>query len=242
MRDRVDAVLRAARNLVLGRPRRPLIDAIAIRDPRWNTFVRAAEFVHYERVAGDVLEFGVFGGLSLALLARAVAFEADPGARRVVGFDSFEGLPPSADAHPRWRPGDCGASHGWHPLLAPGAPVTAEATRALFSACRLAPPHLEVGRFADTIHAAIPARYAQAALVHVDCDLYESTRDVLEGLAPALQDGTVLLFDDWFHYRGRPDRGEQRAFAEFLDKHPEWGAAPWGQYATFCQAFILSRR
>jgi hypothetical protein len=79
-------------------------------------------------------------------------------------------------------------------------------------------------------------------VLHVDCDLYESARDVLESAAPALQDGSVLLFDDWFHYRAHPGKGESRAFDEFLGRRPEWDARPWGSYGTFCAAFILSRR
>ncbi len=39
----------------------------------------------------------------------------------------------------------------------------------------------------------------KAAIVHLDCDLYQSTHEVLFGLLKwnAYQDGTVLLFDDW---------------------------------------------
>ena len=52
----------------------------------------------------------------------------------------------------------------------------------------------------------------------------------------------MLLFDDWFHYRGHPGKGEARAFSEFLAAHPEWGAAQYQPYATFCNSFILHRR
>jgi len=41
--------------------------------------------------------------------------------------------------------------------------------------------------------------------------------------------------------RGIPGKGEARAFHEFLDAHPEWGAVQYQPYATFCN-FILHRR
>ena len=78
--------------------------------------------------------------------------------------------------------------------------------------------------------------------MHLDCDLYESTREALEYASPALQDGAMLMFDDWFHYRANPHKGQARAFSEFLAAHPEWIATSYRTYATFCHAFILSRR
>jgi hypothetical protein len=101
---------------------------------------------------------------------------------------------------------------------------------------------LHAGPFAETIGRVVPATYPAIALVHFDCDLYESTRDALALTAPALQDGAMLMFDDWFHYRGNPHKGQARAFAEFLDQHPQWVSVPYRSYSTFCQAFILSCR
>ncbi len=238
MRER----LRALGRRLLGERPLPLVDRLARGDARFSTFVCAAEYVNFEAVPGDVAEFGVFGGVSLALIAKALSFDPKGQQRKVVGFDSFEGLPASEEAHARWAPGDCAALHSAHPLAPTGSPVTPGLVRDLFARCGLPEPALEVGRFDATLPSAVPGRYPRLALVHVDCDLYESTRDVLEGIAPALQDGTLLLFDDWFHYKGRPDRGEARAFHEFLERHPEWGAAHYRSYATFCNAFIVHRR
>jgi hypothetical protein len=234
--------LRKTRDVLLGEPRLPLIDRLARRDPRWDTFVSAVEFINYESVPGDIIELGVFGGLSLVLLARAQTFDPKGHDRRIVGFDSFEGLPASADVHARWKPGDCARNLLAHPALAVGARVTPDAVRALFDAAGLAAPDIHQGLFADVLPGVIPSRYPAIALAHVDCDLYESTRDALDGIVPALQDGTVLLFDDWFHYKGHPMKGEARALAEFLVRHPEWRAADYRAYGTFSKAFILSRQ
>ena len=212
------------------------------RDARSSTFFCAIDYINYEKIAGDVLEFGVFTGLSLSLFAQGHKFDPKGMSRRFVGFDSFEGLPPSGEEHARWKPTDCAKNHGWHPILPPGGPVTPKVTEDLFAACGLDPPALHIGPFTATIRPVVPAVYSQVALMHFDCDLYESTREALECTAPALQDGAMLLFDDWFHYRGHPGKGEARAFGEFLAAHPEWQSSQYRSYGTFCNAFILSRR
>ncbi|MEW6320187.1 MAG: TylF/MycF/NovP-related O-methyltransferase [Acidobacteriota bacterium] len=231
--------LRALGRAVLGARALPLIDRLGRSDPRWTTFVAAMEYLDFEGVDGDILECGVFGGVSLALLARAASFGAG---RRAIGVDTFTGLPEPTESHAVWKKGDCAAMHAPHPLVGLGEPVTMDVTRRLFEQCGLPPPVLYQGWFAEVLPTVVPREVPAVALLHVDCDLYESTRDALAGAAPALQDGTMVLFDDWFHYKGHPRRGEARAFREFLDAHPEWEAVHWRQYATFCNAFILSRR
>lgn len=212
------------------------------RDPRSPTFFAAIEYINYERVPGAIVEFGVFTGLSLAEFAQGHAFDNKGMERRIVGFDSFEGLPASAEEHARWQRTDCAVNHSWHPMIPIGARVTPSVTQDLFAACGLTPPALHIGPFAATIGRVVPSTYPAIALVHFDCDLYESTSDALTLASPAFQDGAMLMFDDWFHYRGHPEKGQTRAFSEFLKQHPEWTAVPYRSYSTFCRAFILSKR
>ena len=241
MKNVIRRGLRAVRDFAIGNGEAPIMTQVIRRDPRSTTFLNAIDYINYERIEGDVVEFGVFTGLSLALFAQGHRFDPKGMDRRFIGFDSFEGLPPSADAHARWQAADCAVNHGWHPRLAIGGKVTPEVTRDLFAACELPEPELHIGAFTDTIAKVIPSRHAAIALAHFDCDLYESTRDALDASAPAFQDGTMLMFDDWFHYRGNPRKGQARAFHEFLARHPEWTASPYRSYATFCQAFVMSR-
>jgi len=242
IRRHLRRTLGIARDFVVGRPELSVIDRLARDDRRTPVFAAALEFVNYEKVDGDIVEFGVFAGASLALLSRCHEDDTKEMARRVVGFDSFDGLPVSAEQHARWRPGACSTMHARHPLVAVGARVTPQVTRDLFAACELPAPELHVGLFEDTVPRVIPSKYPAIAVAHIDCDLYESTRTVLHAVVPALQDGTILLFDDWFHYRGDPNKGEARAYSEFLACHPEWQSVHYRTYATFCNAFILSRR
>ena len=240
IRSRVRRILQRGADALLPREL-PLMDQVVRKNlDRCSMYCRAMEYINFERVEGDVLEFGVFGGISLALLARAQQMDPKGMHRRVAGFDSFSGLPESVDTHERWKTGDCATMHSWHPTLAVGDPVTPQATFDLFERCGLPRPEIEAGAFDETLQRVIPEKYARVALLHVDCDLYESTRIVLDRVAPVLQPGSMVLFDDWFHYQGNPARGEAKAFDEFL-RDTGWKANHYGSYATFGNAFILYR-
>ena len=81
-----------------------------------------------------------------------------------------------------------------------------------------------------------------AALLMVDCDLYQSTVPVLRFMKPLLQDGTIILFDDWYCFGESMDRGEPRAFREFLEEHRDWAADPIMDYPVYGKAFVVHRK
>lgn len=142
------------------------------------------------KIQGLVLEFGVFRGDSLQLIAKRCT-------QQVHGFDSFEGLPDD------WTAGRAKGRFS----LAGELP----AIKALNVA-------LHKGWFDQTVPAFLAAHPGDARFVHVDCDLYSSTRTVLEQLAPRLVPGTIIVFDEYFNYHGWREH-EFRAFAEFVLHH-----------------------
>ncbi len=140
--------------------------------------------------AGLVLEFGVFSGTSINRIASRV------GDRLVFGFDSFEGLPET------WRPGfEQGA------FRRVGLPEVAKNVE------------LVVGWFEDTLPGFIAAHPNETlSLLHVDCDLYSSTKTVFAMLAGRIVPGTIILFDEYFNYPEWRSH-EHKAFAEFVAEH-----------------------
>lgn len=50
--------------------------------------------------------------------------------------------------------------------------------------------------------------------MHIDCDLYSSTRTILALLAPRIVAGTIILFDEYFNYPNW-EQHEYKAFQEF---------------------------
>jgi O-methyltransferase len=104
--------------------------------------------------------------------------------------------------------------------------------------------HIIKGWFDDTLNEENLRAHQmdKAVLIHVDVDYYESAKTVLEFITPLLQNGTVIVFDDWYNYRGNPELGEQRAFKEWLEEHDEWIAVEYHKSGPWRNSFIVNRR
>ncbi len=50
--------------------------------------------------------------------------------------------------------------------------------------------------------------------MHVDCDIYSSTKTIFDLLASRIVAGTVIVFDEYFNYPGWRHH-EYKAFQEF---------------------------
>lgn len=138
-------------------------------------------------IEGDVLEFGVYEGRSINLFASQTR-------RPIFGFDSFEGLPE------RWKghQGDAGT-------FDTGGRIPA------------APSHVTFykGWFNDSIPKFKAERGEVAAFIYVDCDLYSSTKTVLDEMNDRIVPGTLIGFDEYFNYPNWRE-GEFKAFHEFI--------------------------
>lgn len=135
---------------------------------------------------GLVLEFGVFTGNSINHIASLTS-------ETVYGFDSFEGLPE------RWRDG-FGAN--------------------FFKVSRLPDVRSNVklikGWFDKTLPGFVQKNTGFVSFLHVDCDLYSSTKTIFDCLASQIGPGTVIVFDEYFNYPGWQE-GEIKAFRELLE-------------------------
>lgn len=221
-------------------------DELMKSDVRFQAFQKVARFVNYELVEGDIFEFGVYTGRSLALLQLAheeyvnncihkINFSRD-----FIGFDSFKGL--FKTDHPRWKDGLFSVNHSWHPTIGKGETVTKEKVEHFFDVLKLKSPTIVEGEFKKSLRSFLSKYQNKAAVIHIDSDTYESTKLILESMRPFFQDGTVLLFDDMFNYKGNPKKGEAGAFHDFQKKHKELQFVDYFNYATFCKAFIVVKK
>jgi hypothetical protein len=142
-------------------------------------------------IEGHFLEFGVFTGGTIRFIA------GRRGEALVHGFDSFEGLPEA------WSGFGLGKRAFDRRGRLPRVPANVR---------------LHPGGFAESLPAWLDAHPGPVAFVHVDCDLYDSTRTVLALLAERLAPGTVILFDEYFNYPNW-ERHEYKAFREFVEEH-----------------------
>lgn len=142
-------------------------------------------------VPGDMAELGVASGASAKMIsARAPE-------RTLHLFDTFEGLPsPSEKDSPRFKKMQYHCSLDEVMKYLKGDNVV-----------------FHKGIFPDTAHATSDARFA---FVHLDGDLYETTRAGLEWFYPRLNRGGMLICHDY-----DTSAGVNQAFDEFFADKPE---------------------
>jgi predicted O-methyltransferase YrrM len=140
---------------------------------------------------GLICEFGVFKGQSINWLA---AWFPD---RTIHGFDSFEGLPGD------WTGYNVPGSHFDQKGAAPNV---ADNVR------------LHKGWFSETLPGFLADNPGPVAFIHIDCDLYSSTKDALFLLAPRIQPGTIIAFDEYHNYPLWREH-EHKALVEFCLRH-----------------------
>lgn len=122
---------------------------------------------------------------------RTISHMASHSKSAIYGFDSFEGLPES------WRTGfEKGRFAGGLPPVPPNA-------------------QLIKGWFNETLPEFLAGHKEQVSLLHVDCDLYSSTKTIFDLLTPRLNPGCVIVFDEYWNYPGWKQH-EQKAFFEYL--------------------------
>ena len=100
------------------------------------------------------------------------------------------------------------------------------------------------GWYSDVLNDSLPGQIglSKVAIALVDCDLYASTILALDFLASLLVDGAIIIFDDWFLFRGHPDLGPRRAFREWQAKVPEFQFSLLPPVSnSFQQAFIVHK-
>ncbi|MDO9128006.1 TylF/MycF/NovP-related O-methyltransferase [Parvibaculum sp.] len=139
---------------------------------------------------GAVLEFGVADGGSIAEIASVYK-------GTVHGFDSFEGLPEDWSGHT-----EAAGTFDRGGTL-PKVPKNVE---------------LHKGWFSDTIPVWKAAHPDPVGFLHMDCDIYSSTRDVLALMKDRLRPGTIIKFDEYFNYPNW-QKHEFRAWKEFVAEH-----------------------
>ena len=183
---------RSANNIELGLQSRALDETCAYVEAHLSQCVACSsrdEILDFavERclAEGFACEFGVFQGRTINYLAAKIR------PRVIHGFDSFEGLPED------WR---TGISKSTFRTSVPSVAQNVVLHKGWFDTT--------IPIFAETIAG------EQAALVHVDCDLYSSTKTVFEFLGTTIRAGSILIFDEYFNYPGWKEH-EHKALQEF---------------------------
>ncbi len=208
----------------------------------------AASFCAWNQVEGDYLEFGVWRGYSFSVAYHSMISQREnhysigydtpeylawkSTEPRFFAFDSFEGLPSGEDFDRMVDYAEGSYSCSEQDFL-----NNLESNKV-----DLARVTTVKGFYNDTCIPETREKLGlkKAAVVMIDCDLYESTVPVLNFLTDIVQQGTILVFDDWFRFKGKPDSGEQRACKEWLENNPHIRLAEFWRQGPQAVSFIVN--
>lgn len=143
---------------------------------------------YYVKNEGLWLEFGVCSGRTINLISKCTN-------NKVYGFDSFYGLPEDWGNH---QEKGTYSREGNLPSVNHNV-------------------ELVVGLFEDTLDSFLEEHKGPIAYLHLDVDLYSSTKFVLDKLYDRIVEGTVISFDEIYNYPEYMDH-EIKAWVEFCNE------------------------
>jgi len=162
-------------------------------------------------ITGHVMEFGVYQGNTLKIISDYFSNQT------VWGFDSFEGLP-----EPWFLKSKVGSRRSQHPVgkFALGQ----EELQVVVNQFAKRKVKLVPGWFNQTIGPWMNDNPGVVSFLHIDCDLYSSTLDILNLLNDRIVPGFVIVFDEMYPWNDVEqydlwEQGKFRALGEWISNH-----------------------
>jgi len=208
------------------------------KDRALHTYVRVAGLDNIEHCARTIIEAGVPGDFvdagtlrgGTAILMRGILKAYGDRGRKVVVADSFEGLPMPSSLDSMFD------REIWYALadLLPQYNLrcieSLDRVRQNFERYSLLDEHVVFapGWFRDTLK---ELSTTQVAMLRIDADWYEGTRDALEALYPRISNGGFVIIDD-YHLDGCKRatdeyRVKNRVFDKILTADADDGVVYW---------------
>ena len=155
-------------------------------------------------VPGDVVECGVFKGQGVLYWARLIQIFNPLSVRRVIGFDTFAGVPESVQGE---------LDRAWSASFHGYTNVPEQVAEAASALGLLSVIELVAGDASVTMPEYVRTRPGfRIALLNLDFDVYEPTLAALDALYDRVVGGGVVLLDEY----AVPTWGESNAVDEFL--------------------------
>lgn len=194
------------------------------RNDRIGALYKAWGHVFTNHIRGDYIEFGVYRGDSFrdsfkqyskfkdhqySELESIETWRRDASSSYIDylpsfhGLDTFSGMPDNNEGNFAFSPGNF--------------PSEIESVRSVCESTFVKDNryYLYKGLFTETVNQLLENCTSSAAIINIDCDLYESTVDALKSCSPLIQVGTVVLFDDFNCFNADMRQGQRRALAEW---------------------------
>lgn len=164
---------------------------------------------HYElyktiiNIPGDILEFGVFKGASLLRFAQFRDILETSYSRKIVGFDAFGEFPLPLD-----NTADQHFIEKFTEEAGCGIPV--DDLQFFIDNKGIANIDLVKGNILATLPSYLEKHpQLRISLLHIDVDVYEPTRFILDRLYDRVVSGGIIIFDDYATVAGETDAVDQ---------------------------------
>lgn len=202
-----------------------------------KAFLQGLDYVlHAGDLKGDILEFGTYKGFTAHVIARLMKKCEVSG--HLWLYDSFEGFPEIKNTNDKQcylnKKGDWGDDRmklpkGFENFIND-------------SLQKIIPSDsftIVKGFFEETMNKTLPIE--KAVLVHLDCDLYSSSKYVLDTLVEKeiLQDGTLLFCDDYNNNRANPTMGQRGALSAVFNGNCRFGISDFFSYSWHGKTFFI---
>jgi hypothetical protein len=183
-----------------------------------------------KELPGDIVEIGVGRGDSFFSWCKFLeVFSPTDTSRKVIGFDSFEGLTDFTPADGPLAPASDKVVGGWSPRSAIDEVDRLNDLHNANNVCAKVRGMLVAGKVQDTVPTFEEKQRPgmRISLLHVDVDLFAPTACVLDHFYDLIVPGGVVVFDE---YAMAPWAGESKAWDVFAKERgilAKWKKFPW---------------
>lgn len=198
----------------------------ATADPtRFSKIISHLEFFKQtSTVRGEIVEFGIFKGNSFFRWIKFRDLLEQTGSRKVIGFDIFGDFPEAGfEEDKQKRDAFVAETNG-------GKSISLEEINELLTKQGLN-KNVEIvkGDILKTLDEYLTANpHLKISLLHIDVDLYEPTKHVLEKLYDKVTKGGIIIFDDYGAFAGT-----NKAVDDFFKGNAEIKKLPYSNAISY---------
>jgi Macrocin-O-methyltransferase (TylF) len=198
----------------------------ATADPsRFSKFITHLEFFKQtSNVRGEIVEFGIFKGNSFFRWIKFRDLLEQTNSRKVIGFDIFGDFPEAGfDEDKAKRDAFVSETNG-------GRSITLEEINELLDKQGLN-KNVDIikGDILQTLDVYLQKNpHLKISLLHIDVDLYEPTKHILEKLFDKVTKGGIIIFDDYGAFAGT-----NKAVDDFFENKAEIKKLPFSHAISY---------
>lgn len=198
----------------------------ATADPsRFSKFITHLEFFKQtSNIRGEIVEFGIFKGNSFFRWIKFRDLLEQTNSRKVIGFDIFGNFPEAGfDQDKAKRDAFVSETNG-------GKSITLEEINELLDKQGLN-KNVDIvkGDILQTLDIYLQKNpHLKISLLHIDVDLYEPTKHILEKLFDRVTKGGIIIFDDYGAFAGT-----NKAVDDFFENKAEIKKLPFSHAISY---------